>query len=313
MPTGRDSLRFLLSGAIAGIFSRTVTAPFDRVQLLFQVGYLDTKTKTRKRLQGSIFSGLKTIASEEGVRGFWRGNGLHCLKVFPTSSIRYFVQEMLKSWLLQGGAAGARLRPVQKLAVGAVAGAVETMFTHPIEVLRTRAVLEYRPDRDANGRKITQSYRQVFTSLFREEGVGSLFSGLLPAVISVAPFQAVNFAVYELLSENVGSSAAVRNMCAKHPGVKAFLPSLYGAVSGAVAMTAMYPLDVVKKTMMVTKRLKKSKKGSSAVDVAKQIYREDGVKGFYRGLGAGYYKVVPTVSTNWFAYELCKRYLHKWI
>lgn len=311
MPSGRDKLRYLLSGAIAGVFSRTVTAPFDRVQLLFQVGYLDTKTKTRKRLQGSIFSGLKTIASEEGLRGFWRGNGLHCLKVFPTSSIRYLVQEVLKSWVLQGTST-KRLKPSQKLAVGAIAGAIATTFTHPIEVLRTRAVLEYRPDRDSNGKKITQSYRQVFTSLFREEGLSSFFGGLVPAIISVAPFQAVNFAVYELLSENLGASPKIVGLCAKHPSIKAFLPSFYGAISGAVAMTTMYPLDVVKKTMMVTKRLK-AKKKSSAVEIAKQIYTEDGIKGFYRGLSAGYYKVVPTVSTNWFAYELCKRYLHKWI
>lgn len=312
MPSGHDKLRYLLSGAIAGVFSRTVTAPFDRVQLLFQVGYLDTKTKTRKRLQGSIFTGLKTIAAEEGLRGFWRGNGLHCLKVFPTSSIRYLVQEVLKSWFLQGQT-GAHLKAGQKLAVGAIAGAVATTFTHPIEVLRTRAVLEYRPDRDSRGKKITQSYRQVFKSLFKEEGVKSLFGGLIPAIVSVAPFQAVNFAVYELLSENLGSTLAVTKLCTKYPGIKTFLPSFYGAISGAVAMTTMYPLDVVKKTMMVTKRLKSKKKGSSAIEIAKQIYDEDGFKGFYRGLTAGYYKVVPTVSTNWFAYELCKRYLHKWI
>lgn len=310
MPGGHDKLRYLLSGAIAGVFARTVTAPFDRVQLLFQVGYLDTKTKTRKRLQGSIFTGLKTIAAEEGIRGFWRGNGLHCLKVFPTSSIRYLVQEVLKSYILHDTHT-ARLKPGQKLAVGAVAGAIATTFTHPIEVLRTRAVLEYRPDRDARGKKITQSYREVFKSLFKEEGMSAFFGGLIPAIVSVAPFQAVNFAVYELMSENLGSSRVVTSLCKAHPGVKAFLPSFYGAISGAIAMTTMYPLDVVKKTMMVTKRNKS--KRMSAVEIAKQIYREDGIKGFYRGLSAGYYKVVPTVSTNWFAYELCKRYLHKWI
>ena len=42
------------------------------------------------------------------------------------------------------------------------------------------------------------------------------------------------------------------------------------------------------------------------MEVSKNIYRANGIRGFYIGLGIGYVKVVPMVATSFYVYERMK-------
>ncbi|CAM9634800.1 unnamed protein product, partial [Hapterophycus canaliculatus] len=76
-----------VAGAIAGVVSRTATAPFDRLKTLLQSG----KTK------GTIVRGMTNIYRQEGVTAFWNGNGANTLKIMPESAIRFLGYEVFKS------------------------------------------------------------------------------------------------------------------------------------------------------------------------------------------------------------------------
>ncbi|CAN0517421.1 unnamed protein product, partial [Ectocarpus sp. 8 AP-2014] len=64
-----------VAGAIAGVVSRTATAPFDRLKTLLQSG----KTK------GTIAKSMSNIYRQEGWLAFWNGNGANTLKIMPES------------------------------------------------------------------------------------------------------------------------------------------------------------------------------------------------------------------------------------
>ena len=44
-------------------------------------------------------------------------------------------------------------------------------------------------------------------------------------------------------------------------------------------------------------------------EIANQIWREKGWRGYFIGLGIGYFKVVPMVATSFFVYERSKVWL----
>lgn len=80
------AFKFLLAGGIAGGVSRTATAPLDRLKV-----YLITSQETQgphapnsARVGfGQLARAVCAIYQEGGVRGFWLGNGLNCIKIFP--------------------------------------------------------------------------------------------------------------------------------------------------------------------------------------------------------------------------------------
>lgn len=70
-------------------------------------------------------------------------------------------------------------------------GVTATVTCFPLDVLRTRVM---GPTGHAYGGVI-----DTFRQLVQKEGLGSLYVGLLPAVISMAPAGAVFYGVYDLL------------------------------------------------------------------------------------------------------------------
>ena len=86
--------RVIAAGAIAGTVSRTVTAPLDRLKVLFQAG----GQLNGQKITG-IGQGLRLIYEENGVRSFYRGNFANCVKIAPESAVKFYVFEGLKSVL----------------------------------------------------------------------------------------------------------------------------------------------------------------------------------------------------------------------
>ena len=82
----------LVCGGIAGVVSRTATAPFDRVKVLLQV-------QGQQKVVGSSQNlGIRKMFKamiEEGFFTMWRGNTINCLKIFPENAMRCFVFEQL--------------------------------------------------------------------------------------------------------------------------------------------------------------------------------------------------------------------------
>jgi len=75
----KSRLNVFTSGAIAGFFSRTLTAPLDRLKVIMQAGKGDQ----------SILNMLNYMYKEGGLLGFWRGNTINCIKICPESAAKF--------------------------------------------------------------------------------------------------------------------------------------------------------------------------------------------------------------------------------
>lgn len=74
--------------------------------------------------------------------------------------------------------------------------------------------------------------------------------------------------------------------------VKVATKTLYGGIAGAIGATAVYPIDMVK-TRMQNQRGGGPQLYASSIDCFKQIYKFEGFKGLYRGLGPQLIGVAP--------------------
>ncbi|GAB5574523.1 solute carrier family 25 member 33 isoform X1 [Prionailurus iriomotensis] len=176
------------------------------------------------------------------------------------------------------------------LFAGGCGGTVGAIFTCPLEVIKTRLQSSrlalrtvYYPQvhlgtisgagmvRPAS---VTPGLFQVLKSILEKEGPKSLFRGLGPNLVGVAPSRAVYFAS--------GSAAFVTN-------------------------TLMNPIWMVKTRMQLERKVRGSKQ-MNTLQCARYVYQTEGIRGFYRGLTASYAGISETIIC--FAiYESLKKYL----
>lgn len=80
------------------------------------------------------------------------------------------------------------------------------------------------------------------TTIIRTEGPLALYKGLFPTLLGIAPYAALNFALYDLAKswfyQGGRPQGVVQNL-------------LLGACTGTVAATVCYPLDTVRRRMQM--------------------------------------------------------------
>jgi hypothetical protein len=128
-PSGRR----LLSGAIAGAFSRTAVAPLETIRTHLMVGSHGH----------SVSQVFHWIMSNEGWPGLFRGNTINVIRVAPSKAIELFAYDSVKAFLSPKDGKPGKLAflPVSPIA-GSCAGISSTICMYPLELLKTRLTIQ---------------------------------------------------------------------------------------------------------------------------------------------------------------------------
>lgn len=173
---------------------------------------------------------------------------------------------------------------------GAVSGTAAVAATYPLDLIRTRQAL----DRRIPPRSTFSALRSIWT----EEGFTALFRGLRPAVLSHAPAAAIFFTVYTRTQKYV----PVPTDTGKY-AVSAGSAWIFTCV-------CMNPLWVVKTRFQAQATGVRVERGSLRYgrisETLRIVYREQGVRGLYRGLGASM-AGTPAAAIQLPFYEYIKR------
>ncbi|AET41120.1 Mrx21p Ecym_7278 [Eremothecium cymbalariae DBVPG len=297
-----------VAGGMGGALSRTVVSPFERVKILLQVQHSTTAYNQ------SVLGAVKQIYKEEGVRGLFRGNGLNCLRVFPYTAVQYTVYEFFKKRVFDVHKAGSRqqLDNWERLLSGAVCGGTSVVATYPLDLVRTRLSIQTANLTKLNASKAKNLKNppgivQLLIRTYKEEGgIAAWYRGLYPTSLGVVPFVALNFALYEFMKGRIPSD--IDPHCAN-----AFKLSI-GAVSGGIAQTLIYPFDLLRRRFQVL-AMGGSELGfkyKSVADALITIGKTEGVKGYYKGLTANLFKVIPATAVQWCVYEVVSDFLNSY-
>ncbi|CEP21543.1 unnamed protein product [Cyberlindnera jadinii] len=288
-------------GERRGIVSRTVIAPVERAKILFQL-----QGPGKANYQG-MFPTIAKMYKEEGVKGLFRGNGLNCVRIFPYSAVQFFVYQRIKFMLLKPGEID--LNNFQRLFAGFIGGIASVFATYPLDLVRTRLSIQ-----TANLAKLSESkvhagqkppgVMELLGKIYKTEGgILGLYRGVYPTTLGVAPYVAINFAVYEQLKEFVPEDS--------NPLIKLLL----GATAGGIAQTLTYPFDLLRRRFQVlTMGGHESELGfkyTSVWNALETIVKTEGFAGLYKGLVANLFKVVPSMAVSWLTYDVIKDWMVK--
>ena len=167
----------LAAGVAAGLASSIVRVPTEVVKTRMQTGEYK-----------HAFTALRTIMAKEGARGIFAGYGSFLLRDLPFDAIEFVAYEQLKK--AYSKAVARDLNSGEISVIGASAGAVTGLVTTPLDVLKTRLMIQ-----GASGQ-----YKNVFdcaSKIVAQEGAGALLRGWQPRVIWIGVGGSVFFTVLE--------------------------------------------------------------------------------------------------------------------
>lgn len=134
----------LAAGAISGGVSKLLTAPIDRIKIIYQVNTDPRHAFTLRR----GFSTASSIVLQSGVLALWRGNSAAVARDVPYASIVFASYAMYEDAVLKasgvtsGAASGGSVW--SRLVAGSAAGATATFLTYPLDVMRARLAADSR-------------------------------------------------------------------------------------------------------------------------------------------------------------------------
>lgn len=139
---------YFIAGGLAGMISRTATAPLDRlkVYLIAQTSRTDAAITAAKegapikaaaRFGRPLVDAVKDLWRAGGMRSLFAGNGLNVLKVMPESAIKFGAYEASKKFLAKlDGSDPRHLHPTAQFLAGGVGGAVAQCVVYPLDTLK---------------------------------------------------------------------------------------------------------------------------------------------------------------------------------
>ncbi|XP_063075845.1 solute carrier family 25 member 36-A [Engraulis encrasicolus] len=195
------------------------------------------------------------------------------------------------------------------LFAGGCGGTVGAILTCPLEVVKTRlqssSITFYVSEVQlsaVNGASVAHTSPpgplHCLKLILQKEGPRSLFRGLGPNLVGVAPSRAIYFAAYSTAKEKL-------NGVFEPDSTQVHMVS--AGLAGFTAITATNPIWLIKTRLQLDAR-NRGERHMSAFECTRRVYRSDGFRGFYRGMSASYAGISETVI-HFVIYESIKRKL----
>ncbi|TKY48165.1 Mitochondrial arginine transporter BAC2 [Spatholobus suberectus] len=183
----------------------------------------------------------------------------------------------------------------KEFVAGGFGGTAGIISGYPLDTLR---VMQQSSN---NGSAFT-----ILRNVVAKEGPAALYRGMTAPLASVTFQNAMVFQIYAVLSRAFSSSVSV-NEPPSYKGV-----ALGGFCSGALQSMLLSPVELVK----IRLQLQNTGQGPSTetqkgpVRVAENIWKREGLRGIYRGLGITMLRDAPAHGLYFWTYEYAREKLH---
>ncbi|ANB14840.1 Ca(2+)-binding ATP:ADP antiporter SAL1 [Sugiyamaella lignohabitans] len=336
-----NGIGYFLAGGLAGVVSRTCTAPFDRLKVYLiatsgappaaksaataataqaakETVLKAASSSAGKSLlkggknipispQGSpLIAALKHLWAQGGIRAFFVGNGLNVVKVFPESAMKFGTFEAAKRLFAQieGVSDPSELSRLSTFVSGGLGGMAAQLTVYPIDTLkfRVQCSAQFSPLRG------NQLLLQTVRNTLSEGGIGIFYRGLHVGVLGIFPFAALDLGIFSAMKKAyINNQATKLNVDPSEVKPANIIVLTMGALSGSLGASAVYPVNLLRTRLQAQGTAAHPYHYKGFRDVLRKTVERDGYRGLFRGLGPNLAKVAPAVSISYLVYEKAKQ------
>lgn len=297
----------IVSGLATGSITTLVVHPLDLIKVRLQLLATSANKLGYAYVINSIVKGGQGRSSQvikEAYRGLginWFGNASAWALYFGLYRVSKDVAYRLYT---SGSDVGqdelkkdAKLAPWVYLSSGAVSGALTSIATNPIWVVKTRIMSTASQEKNSY-KSTTDGIRR----LLREEGARGLWRGLIPSLFGVSQ-GAIYFMMYDSLKHRFSSLSNYDPNVNNDKSLKVTETIVISSLSKLVSVTAVYPFQLLKSNLQSFEAQRKQYTVSKLV---RSVFDAEGVLGFYKGLSANLLRAIPSTCITFCVYENLK-------
>jgi solute carrier family 25 protein 16 len=199
---------------------------------------------------------------------------------------------------------------------------MSVFFTYPLEVIRVRLAFHTRTtnyNQDVPRPTFTRAFRHIYNEqpvnpaheasidtahYFNRYPLLKFYRGFTVTIAGMVPYAGVSFLCWGYLRARFLPPSKTG-----HENPTPIADLAIGALSGAVAQTASYPFEVMRRRMQIG-GITRPDRWLRWDETAKAIWQAQGWRGFYVGLSIGYLKVVPMTAVSFAVWQGGKRLLN---
>ncbi|XP_068649332.1 probable ADP,ATP carrier protein At5g56450 [Aristolochia californica] len=266
--------RDLLAGAVMGGLVHTIVAPIERAKLLLQTQESNIAivgSGGHRRFKGMLDCIFRTVR-EEGILSLWRGNGSSVLRYYPSVALNFSLKDLYRTMLRSGQFQDSNLMsgPFTNFVAGSAAGCTTLIIIYPLDIAHTRLAADI-------GKTEVRQFRGIvhfLNTIYKKDGITGIYRGLPASLHGMVVHRGLYFGGFDTAKEMMSEES--------NPDLPLWKRWVVAQAVTTSAGLLSYPLDTVRRRMMMQSGLDKRVYGST-LECWRKIYRTEGVASFYRG------------------------------
>ncbi|KAI9592984.1 mitochondrial carrier domain-containing protein [Syncephalis fuscata] len=319
-----ESVADFVAGYVGGMAGLIVGSPLDviKVRLQTDASTVSMTNAERRPLLSSVTAPLtppptttqlKHMVISEGWSSWFRGIAPPIVGLAALNSILFAsyggISRLLIRPSLQGdlpsSPSPSPLLPLWGVFMaGCGAGTACFLVSTPTELVKCRAQILKNTRSSPEQGQFTSW--QVTKQVFRQHGLTGFYRGGGITILRDALGYGVYFWAYEGMKRQLGIENVPYTHVADPIGLQLLL---CGGIAGICTWASIYPMDVVKSRIQTQSNPLNAQHALSATECARQLYRQEGWRGFTRGLSVTLIRAFPVNAVTFLVYEL----VYKWM
>lgn len=280
-----------MAACFSGMLGRVVEQPFDTIKTLVQ-------TDRAHQFRGP-FDCFRKTWYHSGMEGLYRGT-MPPMYGAIGENVALFVTYRGICSHFQNGNKDRQMKLSEIAIAGTCAGIAASFVLTPAELIKCR--LQNDLKKSLTGQRMTyRGSMDCMAQVFRKEGLRGFFAGHVPTMYREAAGSGAQFVVYESLCRYFLSEGQTK----KDLSSAKLMAS--GGIGGMFYWLVLYPADVVKTHAQTVS----SEARGSNVGILKMIFKRDGMRGLYRGLGTTLVRAIPANAVIFYSYEASIQFLER--
>jgi solute carrier family 25 carnitine/acylcarnitine transporter 20/29 len=282
-------------GGCAGVCGVILGQPLDLIK---------TKMQTSTKIYRSAYSCFLDIVQNGGYQSFYKGMTAPLCSQFFQSGLMFTGENIAMSYLepnisLNDNINGST-RAAHSFLSGSFGGLLKCVVLVPADLIKCKLQVD------------KGTYKGSFdciSKVFKNQGFNGLYTGFTASAMREIPSFGVFFLVYRQSLNTLNSltkkyrtptNTVNNNSTTIGAGLNTFIA---GGIAGSVSWTCIYPFDVIKSNIQVTKL---SNNQRNVYETALHLYSKHGLQVFTRGLGVTIFRAFPVNATMLYVHESLK-------
>lgn len=201
------------------------------------------------------------------------GNLANCIRYFPTQALNFAFKDQVKALFKPKKTDSYGLKFSKNIASGGAAGAMSLLFVYSLDYCRTRLANDAKSHGKGGADREFNGIIDVYAKTLKSDGIAGLYRGFVISCVGIIVYRGFYFGLYDTLKPILlGEDAGV---------IISFVLGYGVTVSAGLAS---YPIDTIRRRMMMTSGQAVKYKGS--IDCTVQILKNEGPMSLMKGAGA---------------------------